>query len=176
LAPGRTEHDERYLRASAEFGPALERLAHGYEGDPEQRRDLKQEIHVALWRSLSSFDGRCSLRTWVYRVAHNVGASHVLKHRANGRMLVGLDELVNAPDDDNPEQTVSDRHAVDRLRRLIQTLNAADRQLVLLYLEGLDAATMAEVVGASPGAVSVKIHRIKAVLAERFHGGGRRVS
>jgi len=175
LPPGKTEQDQRYLQAATEFGPALERLARGYESDPELRRDLKQETHVALWRSLGSFDGRCSLRTWVYRVAHNVGASHVLKQRARGRALVGLDELANAPDNDNPEQTVSDRHALERLGRLIQALNAGDRQLVLLYLEGLDAAAMAEVVGASAGAVAVKIHRIKAVLAERFREGGRRV-
>ena len=175
MRPGKTEQDELYLQAAAEFGPALGRLAQGYEADPELRRDLKQEIHVALWRSLGSFDGRCSPRTWVYRVAHNVGASHVLKQRARGRTLVGLDEIANAPDDDNPEQTVSDRDAVERLWRMIQALNAADRQLMLLYLEGLDAAAMAEVVGASAGAVAVKIHRIKAVLAERFHGGGRRV-
>ena len=31
---------------------------------------------MELWVSLGSFDGRCSLRTWVYRIAHNVGASH----------------------------------------------------------------------------------------------------
>jgi N-acetylneuraminic acid mutarotase len=35
-------------------------------------RDLLQEIHFQLWRSFAHFDHRCSLRTWVYRVAHNV--------------------------------------------------------------------------------------------------------
>ena len=173
MAPRKTQQDERYVQAAAEFGPALERLTRGYEADPELRRDLRQDIHVALWRSLRSFDDRCSLRTWVYRVAHNVGASHVFKRR--GRPLVGLEEIADVHDDDNPERTVSDRNAVAVLWSLIQTLTAADRQLVLLYLEGLDAAAMAEVVGTSPGAVAVKIHRIKAVLAERFHGGGRHV-
>jgi RNA polymerase sigma-70 factor (ECF subfamily) len=175
LGSGTTEQDQRYLQAVAEFGPALERLAHGYEADPDLRRDLTQDIHVALWRSLGSFDGRCSLRTWFYRVSHNVGASHILKQRARTRPLVGLEELANTPDDDDPEQTVTNRDALEKLRGLIQALNTADRQLVLLYLEGLDAAATAEIVGASPGAVSVKIHRIKAVLAERFQGGGRRV-
>jgi DNA-directed RNA polymerase specialized sigma24 family protein len=33
-----------------------------------------QEIRIALWRSFANFDGRCSLRTWVYRVAHNTAA------------------------------------------------------------------------------------------------------
>ena len=54
MGPRKIEQDERYLRAAAEFGPALERLAQGYEADVELRRDLKQEIHVALWRSLGT--------------------------------------------------------------------------------------------------------------------------
>jgi RNA polymerase sigma-70 factor (ECF subfamily) len=61
-----------YAEVAAEFGGALERLARAYEADSDRCRDLLQEIHVALWRSLARFDGRCSMRTWVYRVAHNV--------------------------------------------------------------------------------------------------------
>jgi DNA-directed RNA polymerase specialized sigma24 family protein len=43
--------DHRYRDAAAEFGAALERLARAYEFDPDRRRDLLQEIHLALWRS-----------------------------------------------------------------------------------------------------------------------------
>src|SRR5665213_950341 len=63
--------DELYLRAIVEFGPALARLARAYEQDADQRRDLLQDVNFALWRSFASFAGQCSLRTWVYRVAHN---------------------------------------------------------------------------------------------------------
>ena len=84
--------DELYEEAAAEFGPAFERLARGYEADPEKCRDLLQEIHVALWRSFEKFDGRCYLRTWVYRVAHNRAVSHVRRNRANAP-LPDLDEV-----------------------------------------------------------------------------------
>ena len=53
----------RYAEVARRFGAALERLAGGYERDPDARRDLLQEIHVALWRSLARYDGRCSVRT-----------------------------------------------------------------------------------------------------------------
>ena len=167
-----TDQEQRYLEAAAQFGPALDRLARGYEADADLRRDLRQEIHVQLWRSLAKFDGRCSLRTWAYRVAHNVAASHVLKHRSKGQ-LVGLEELENAPDGDDPEATAADRQAIERLQALIRALKPPDGQIMLLYLEDLDAAAIGEVTGLSPGAVAVKIHRIKAVLARRFHQGGR---
>jgi len=61
---------------------------------------------------------------------------------------------------------------LDRLYALIQRLNPLDRQVILLYLEGIDAATIGEVTGITPGYVATKIHRIKSVLADRFHNGG----
>ena len=172
---GRSAQDQRYLEVAAEFGPALDRLARGYEADPDLRRDLRQEIHTELWRSLARFDGRCSMRTWVYRVAHNTAASHVLRHKIKSGAkpgFVGLEELEAAAADDDPEQAVLERDARQRLLALIQTLKPADRQLTLLYLEDLDAASIGEITGLSSGAIAVKIHRIKAALAERFQHGG----
>jgi RNA polymerase sigma-70 factor (ECF subfamily) len=165
--------DERYLAAAAEFGPALERLARAYEADPDHRTDLLQEIHLALWRSMAVFDGRCSTRTWVYRVAHNAAASHVLK-RKRGRpgAMIGLEELELRDDAPNPEQVLGDSQMLGRLMATIRALNPTDGQVMLLYLEDLDAAAIGEITGISAGAVATKIHRIKAVLAKRFQTEG----
>src|SRR5215813_2054379 len=73
--------DDRYRTAAAEYGASLERLARAYEADPDRRRDLSQEIHLALWRSFAGWSGACSMRTWAYRVAHNAAASHVIRER-----------------------------------------------------------------------------------------------
>jgi len=90
--------DETYKEASAAHGAALSRLARAYEAEPEKRRDLLQEIHIEMWKSLSRFNGSCSLRTWVFRVAHNVAASHVLRERRRNRMtMVGLEEWTPLP-------------------------------------------------------------------------------
>jgi RNA polymerase sigma-70 factor, ECF subfamily len=59
--------------------------------------------------------------------------------------------------------------ALERLQALVHRLKPLDRQLMLLYLEGVDAASIGEVTGLSAGNVATKIHRIKAVLARRFH-------
>ena len=42
----------------------------------------------------------------------------------------------------------------------------------LLYLEDLDAAAIGEIMGISAGNVRVQVHRIKTILARRFHAGG----
>jgi RNA polymerase sigma-70 factor (ECF subfamily) len=59
-----------------------------------------------------------------------------------------------------------------RLMSLVRALAVPDRQVVLLYLEGLDAAAIGEVCGLRPGAVAVKIHRLKALLSRQFNTGG----
>ena len=45
--------------------------------------------------------------------------------------------------------------------------------MILLYLEGTDAASIGEITSLSAGNVATKIHRIKSVLATRFKEGGR---
>jgi RNA polymerase sigma-70 factor (ECF subfamily) len=162
-----------YEEAVSTHGPALDRLARAYEADPETRRDLLQEIHLALWRSLESFESRCSLRTWIYRVAHNVAASHIVTNRRQkAHQLLSIDD-VEVADDRSGAANIADRRiALERLTALIRELKPLDRQVVLLYLEGMDAAGIAEVTGISPGNVATKIHRIKNVLTRRFQTGG----
>ena len=156
------------------YADALSRLARSYEADAEKRRDLLQEIHFAIWRSLASFDRQCSLRTWVYRVAHNVGASHVLKHRrAKARALVTLEEMEDVSDLTDTESSADRRMTLERLHALIHQLHTLDRELVLLYLDGLDASAIGEITGVSAGNVATKLHRIKKILAKQFAKGER---
>src|SRR5438270_565129 len=90
--------DDLYRDAAEQFGTSLGRLARAYESDPDRRRDLSQDIHLQLWRSFQRYDGRCSLRTWVYRIAHNVAASYVLREQRNFSALVSVEELDMLPD------------------------------------------------------------------------------
>ena len=166
------DRDGRYAEAAAVYGTALVRLARAYEPDNERRRDLLQEIHVALWRSFEGFDGHCSLRTWVYRVAHNTATSVVSRPRARRPKLVGLEEVeATTAQADDWERELDDRLAMGRLLELIQRLEPLDRQVILLYLEGVEATAIGEVTGLSAANVATKVHRIKRLLARRFSGG-----
>lgn len=172
--PATSRQDDLYGEAAASYGAALERLARAYEADPDRRRDLLQDLHLALWQSFALFDGRCSLRTWVYRVAHNVGASHVIRdRRAHARVFVGLEALDAVADADAVEGPAHKRHALERLLQLIQRLRPLDRQVILLYLEDVDAASIGEITGLSERNVATKVHRIKHLLTRQFHEGDR---
>jgi RNA polymerase sigma-70 factor (ECF subfamily) len=169
--------NELYRQAASQYGPALERLARAYEADPEKRRDLIQEIHFQLWRSFRSFDARCSQRTWVYRVAHHVAASHVLRERRIFARLVSLEQMEKLqmetlPDTGRATSAAEHRLNLERLSMLIRQLKPLDRQVIISYLEDLDAASVAEITGLSAANVAMRIHRIKNILARRFHSGG----
>jgi RNA polymerase sigma-70 factor (ECF subfamily) len=169
---GASNQDERYREAADEFGAALARLARAYEADPEKRRDLIQEIHFQLWRSFERYDGRCSPRTWVYRVAHHVAASHVVRERRVFARLVSLEDLEKLPDKERASSAAEQRVHLERLSALIRQLKPLDRQVIVSYLEDMDAASIAEITGLSPANVAMRIHRIKNILARRFHQGG----
>jgi RNA polymerase sigma-70 factor, ECF subfamily len=165
--------DSLYQRATAEYASPLERLARSYEADAEICRDLLQEIHIALWRSFANFNGLCSLRTWVYRVAHNTAVSHVLRERRRkGPAMVSLEEIEQMPAAMAPA-TEDQKQRLDRLLAMLRTLKPIDRQVILAYLEDMEAAEIAELTGLSPGNVATKIHRIKNILARRFQAGER---
>ncbi|HKE26316.1 MAG TPA: sigma-70 family RNA polymerase sigma factor [Bryobacteraceae bacterium] len=169
----RPNQDELYRDAVARFGSSLERLARAYETDPEKRRDLTQDIQFQLWRSFQRYDSRCSLRTWIYRVAHHVAASHVIRERRTFKALVTLEEIEEMPDKVDEQLAANQRVALNRLWALIQLLKPLDRQVIISYLEGIEAASISEITGLSPENVAMRIHRIKNVLAKWFREGGK---
>lgn len=72
LSADTSAQDRLYSQVAAEYAAPLARLIRAHEANPGLQADLRQEVHLALWRSFASFDQRCSLRPWVYRVAHNI--------------------------------------------------------------------------------------------------------
>jgi len=170
ISSSEANQDNLYKDAADVYGSALERLARAYEADALKRQDLLQEIHFQLWRSFERFDGRCSQRTWIFRVSHNVAASHVIREKRTFARLVSLEQIEQVPE----AGTVSQDHQInlDRLAGLIQKLKPLDRQVIVSYLEDLDAAAISELTGLSAASVAMRVHRIKRILARWFHEGG----
>jgi RNA polymerase sigma-70 factor, ECF subfamily len=161
--------DELYQTAIREFGRALDRLAAGYEADPDKRHDLRQEIHFQLWRSFEVFDGRCSQKTWTFRVAHNTAVSYVNRERRRNAMFVSLEEIEQTPPSPGGAPDIDRQKALKQISQLILKLKPLDRQIMISYLEEMDVASIADITGLSPANVGMKIHRIKDILARRFH-------
>ena len=93
---------------------------------------------------------------------------------AKAPRLLSLGEVDERPDESDFERDADRRLSMDRLLGLIHRLKPLDRQVVLLYLEGLDAASIGEVTGSSPGSIATKIRRLKKLLTRQFQERGRR--
>ena len=139
----------------------LERAAWGYVSTAADRDDLMQEILLALWRALPRFRGESSLRTFVLRVAHNRGITFALRRRR----FENLPEEGQLPDPAPlaEERLIEEQHR-DRLLSAIRRLPAAQRQAVMLHLEGLSQREIAELQDTSEGNVGVRLTRARKAL------------
>nr|WP_283843872.1 sigma-70 family RNA polymerase sigma factor [Brevundimonas albigilva] len=118
----------------AEHGAMLRRIASAYEADRERRRELEQDILLAVWRALPKHRGDAPLRHFIARVAHNRAVTHVAREAAEPRRQP-LDEA--APSDaPTPHEAAEARDLHDRLADAVRALPLPLRQPALLTLEG----------------------------------------
>lgn len=157
---------ERVLSAHA---AALSRLAASYESRPALREELLQDIAFALWRALPSFRHESSEKTFVMRIATNRALSHIAARKGH-RHLLGIAEkssdafLQVVDPGPRPEEEVANMQGAARLQGAVRGLPLAQRQVMVLALEGLDHHEIARVLGISSGNVAVRLHRGKALL------------
>jgi RNA polymerase sigma-70 factor (ECF subfamily) len=159
--------EDRFGRIIREYGPALSRLAFGYEKVASVREELTQEIALAIWQALPHFRGDCSERTFIYRIAHNRGLTHACKRQPAHQPLDELPQPLEPVDPrPHPEEQAVKTHQRDRLRSAIQRLPLAYRQVVMLMLEELSHAEIAEVLGITESNVAVRLNRARKTLKE----------
>jgi RNA polymerase sigma factor (sigma-70 family) len=159
--------DKDFERVLAAFGPGIRRLAGSYEPDAGRCDDLAQEIAIALWRALPRFRGECSMRTFVYRVAHNRALTHVWRRGRIPTTEVAEAEQVVDPAE-NAESLVARGQRRDRLDTAIRTLPIVHRQVLTLALEDLSHAEIASVLGIRENAVAVRLTRARQALREAW--------
>ncbi len=162
----RKELEQQYEDLLKEYGPGISRLAASYESIAHAREDLLQEIRLALWRALPAFRGECSMRTFVYRIAHNRGLSHVYRRK---RQMPEAEEPGDIVDPkSNPESSAIRNSMQTRLARAIRSLPVAYRQVITMTLESLSHAEIAMVLGISESNVAVRLSRARTLLREKL--------
>lgn len=143
---------------------ALSRAAAGYTPPGAERDDLVQDIALAVLDAVPRFRGESGIKTYVLRVAHNVGLRHALRRKRRGE--VPETEAADASDD--PERLLDRRRGSERLAAAIRSLPLGARQVLALALEDMSHAEMAEVLGIRENAVAVRLTRARQALRERL--------
>jgi RNA polymerase sigma factor (sigma-70 family) len=164
---GHDTTEQRFDRIQRELGPALARLAYGYERVESAREELLQDIALAIWQALPHFRGECSERTFVYRIAHNRALTHACRRQPVHQSLDDLPQASEPIDPGpRPDEHLATAHQRDRLRSAILRLPLGYRQVIMLLLEELSHAEIAEVLGITENNVGVRLNRARKALKE----------
>jgi RNA polymerase sigma factor (sigma-70 family) len=145
------------------------KVAHIYATDADVE-DLAQEIAAHLWRAFPAYDRARRFSTWMYRIALNVAISWLRSEAPRRRRSVPYDAELHEPAAD---EAADDDEGRRILRGFINSQDALNRAVLLLYLEEHSCAEMSEILGVTETNLTTKIHRLKErlrVYAETHHG------
>ena len=185
-----TPDGDVFARLTDPYRPELLAYCYRMLGSVHDAEDLVQETYLRAWRSYEAFEGRASLRTWLYRIATNVCLT-ALEHRKRRPLPSGLggpaddpegplapppevtwlqpfpDRLVRAGSDD-PATIVAARGSL-RLALVAALQYLPPRQRAVLILRdvlALRAAEVAELLDISVPAVKSVLQRARAQLGQ----------
>ncbi|MET9027350.1 sigma-70 family RNA polymerase sigma factor [Nocardia sp. NPDC004168] len=182
--------DTEFTRSTQSYRREL--LAHCYRmlGSIHDAEDVVQETYLRAWRSFGAFEGRSSVRTWLYRIATNACLTALEHHgrrvlpsglgaagtdpsarpvaAAGVRWLEPLPDTLVTPDSADPAGVAVARDSLRlALIACLQHLNGRQRAVLLLRdVLGMPAAEVAGVLDTSTAAVKSTLQRARARLTE----------
>lgn len=162
-----TSLQQRYAALLNEYGAGLSRLAAAYEVSPQLREDLLQDIRMAIWLALPRFRGDASLRTFVYRIAHNRALTHVWRRKQLG-ILDPIDEIDLSDERPGPEAKAIENASRQALLDAIRALPLPSRQVIILALEDMSHREIGTVLGLTENNVAVRLTRARSLLRARL--------
>jgi RNA polymerase sigma-70 factor (ECF subfamily) len=154
-------------------------LAFHLLGDAQEALDLSQEVFLRVFRTLPSFRGQATLRTWIYRIVVNQASNRLRwwrrRHRAQ---QVALEEHAAAhgelPDQRNaamPDRLLQQREVADRVWGALGQLPFDQRTVIVLReIDGLSYEEIAESLGVAVGTVKSRLARARGTLRAALGG------
>jgi RNA polymerase sigma-70 factor (ECF subfamily) len=131
--------------------------------NPEDAEDLTQEALVRFLQVLPRLDPARNPRAYVFRICHNLAMDHF---RRTARSVYSLDTL--SPDLPAPKAMYSLESL--RVERVLALLKPDDREILLLReKEGLRPRELADILGCSPEAARVRLHRARKRFMKLWH-------
>jgi RNA polymerase sigma factor (sigma-70 family) len=151
-----------------EYPAILHHVANGFATGAD-RHDLMQELMLALWRAVPAFRGGSLPSTFIFRVTHNAALTWKRAERSYRRRIDSFSEshagLSTSADEPGAEPPAD---LLEQLYGAIRTLEPLDRSLVLLQLDGVSYAQIAEIHGLSESNVGVRLNRLKHKLTAKL--------
>ncbi len=108
--------------------------------------DVAQEVFLGIHRNLPRFEGRCSLRTWVYGICHRRAVDH--RRRAHTRYEIATEEPPDAGQEGGQDEGIDLAQARANLNQVLDSLDDDKRAVFVLFeIEQIPMEEVAEIVG-----------------------------
>ena len=153
-----TDLEKEFTQIVQEQKDTIYMVCYMFSKDKAEVEDLYQEVLINLWKAFPQFEGRSSVRTWVWRIALNTCVS--IDRKKSRRK----DTLPLKMDIDLYNDTDSDTRQIKMLHDRINRLGVFDRAIILLWLENMSYEEIGDIVGISEKNVSVRLVRIREQL------------
>jgi RNA polymerase sigma-70 factor, ECF subfamily len=137
---------------------------------PESVEDAAQDVFSVASRQLARFEGRSSIRTWLFAILQRVAANH---RRTARRKLSRLEPLEDAvvSHEPTPHARAEAAQALDVVQRFCETLDLDRRALfVLVLLEEVPAAEVSQVLGIPVNTVYSRVRVLREGLRHALQG------
>ncbi len=178
----RTGDPEAFARLVGLHEGMVFNLATRLLGDAEEAKDVAQDVFLQVYRTLGRFEGRSSLKTWIYRIVvnqcHNRRRFWSRRGGNRGRALSELTPAEEArlaaaqPDPASPYEEVRRRERAERMQAALLGLSFAHRAVLLLReVEGLSCEAIAATLRLPEGTVKSRLARAREALRARFEDG-----
>lgn len=128
-----------------------------YACNKQDREDLFQEIVIQLWKAFSKFRNESKISTWIYRVALNTAISGFRKQKKR----IDLASIDWFTQNYSENSTTEQEDRVKSLYQYIETLNALDKGIILLFLEDKSHKEISEIIGLSKTNIGTRLSRIR---------------
>jgi RNA polymerase sigma-70 factor, ECF subfamily len=146
--------------------------------DPEEARDLAQEVFLQVYRTLGRFEGRSSLRTWIYRICVNQCRNRRRWwHRRFRERNCGIEDMSArdqgrlAVTDDSPLLHLEQRERGRRVQAALGRISFDHRAILLLReVEGLSVEEVAATLGVPEGTVKSRLARAREAFRNALAG------
>lgn len=157
--------EEVFTRLLDQHAGIIRKVAFGYSNTFADRQDLTQEITLQLWRAYPRYSPDRSFSTWMYRIALNVAISFLRRHTHPVRQTLSLEENEIELVDQSAGNLEPDGR-IPLLQKVIASLPALDRGLMLLYLDDHSYREIAAILGLTETNVATKLNRLKQRVRE----------
>ena len=155
-----------------EYSGALFHFARNYLADPHDASDIVHETMMEVWRNAARFEGRSSIKSWMFTIARNKS----IDRNRKGSRLQYTDTIPDYEDEGiNPSEAMEASQDEDLVRSCVAKLSDSHRSVIhLVFFQNLSYQEVSKIEGIPVGTVKTRVLHAKKKLAHLLALEGRK--